>query len=105
MRNPLAGKKAKVLYRNPDKSTVLQVEDPHDEILVTVEPDGTMFEERWSGIAGAREAWEAAAPSGAAMLVPDNAGAKRWTHLESSLSLRWSPNLSRSYRSRLLPTM
>jgi hypothetical protein len=82
VRNPLAGKKAKLLYRNPDKSVVLQVEDPHDEILVTVEPDGTMFEERWSGVAGVREAWEAAAPRSGAMLVPDDSGQKVWTHLE-----------------------
>ena len=52
MRNSLAGKKARVLYRNPDGSTVLHVEDEHDEILVTVKPDGSMFEERWSGLAG-----------------------------------------------------
>lgn len=82
MRNPLAGRKAKILYRNPDKSTVLQVEDEHDEILVTVEPDGTMFEERWSGVAGVRGAWEAAAPSPGAVLVPNDAGQKVWTRLE-----------------------
>jgi hypothetical protein len=76
VRNPLAGKKAKVLYRNPDKSTVLQVEDAHDEILVTVSEDGTMFEERWSGIKGVREAWQAAAPGAGAMLLPDDAGRK-----------------------------
>jgi len=80
VRNPLAGKKARVLYRNPDKSTVLQVADEHDEILVTVEEDGTMFEERWTGVAGVREAWEVAAPSPGAVLVPDDAGRKVWTH-------------------------
>jgi hypothetical protein len=83
VRNPLAGKKAKVLYRNPDKSTVLQVEDAHDEILVTVSEDGTMFEERWSGIKGVREAWQAAAPGAGAMLLPDDAGRQHWTKLES----------------------
>ena len=57
MKYPLAGKKAKVLYRNPDGSTVLQVEDEHDEILVTVEPDGSMFEERWSGLLGFVRPW------------------------------------------------
>ena len=81
MTSPLAGKKAKVLYRNPDGSTVLQVEDPHDEILVTVEEDGTMFEERWAGVAGVREAWEAASPASGAVLVPDDAGRKVWTQL------------------------
>jgi hypothetical protein len=80
--SPLAGKKAKLLYRNPDGSTVLQVEDEHDEILVTVKEDRTMFEERWSGVAGVREAWEAAAPGPGAMRVPDDAGRKVWTHLE-----------------------
>ena len=82
MRNPLAGKKAKILYRNPDKSTVLQVEDPHDEILVTVEEDGTVYEERWSGLAGVREAWEATSPAFGAVLVPNDQGQKVWTHLE-----------------------
>jgi hypothetical protein len=80
--SPLAGKKARVLYRNPDGSTVLHVEDEHDEILVTVEEDGTMFEERWAGVAGVREAWEAASPHFNAMQVPNDAGRKVWTHLE-----------------------
>jgi hypothetical protein len=87
VRNPLAalaGKKAKKLYRNPDGSTVLHVEDEYDEILVTVEPDGSMFEERWSGLAGVREALAAASPSNK-VLVPNDAGRKVWTHLESVL--------------------
>ena len=87
MRNPLAGKKAKILYRNPDKSTVLRVEDEHDEILVTVEEDRTMYEERWSGVAGVREAWEAAAPSPGPVLVPNDAGQKVCTHLEPEPAL------------------
>jgi hypothetical protein len=101
VRNPLAGKKAKLLYRNPDKSTVLRVEDPHDEILVTVEPDGTMFEERWSGVKGVREAWEAAAPGSNAMLVPDNAG--RSGGLVWSLNLR--PNLRPNRNLNLRPNL
>ena len=72
----MAGKKARVLYRNPDGSTVLHVEDEHDEILVTVDPDGSMLEERWAGVAGVREAWEAASASSGAVLVPDDAGRK-----------------------------
>ena len=84
MRNPLAGKVAKFLYRNSDGSTVLQVEDEHDEILVTVEEDGTMFEERWTGVAGVREAWLAAASHFNPMLVPDAVtGRKSWQRLES----------------------
>jgi hypothetical protein len=85
VRNPLAalaGKKATKLYRNPDGSTVLHVDDEHDEILVTVEPDGSMFEERWSGLAGVREALEAASPHFNAMQVPNDAERKVWTHLE-----------------------
>jgi hypothetical protein len=78
----LAGKKARVLYRNPDKSTVLQVEDGHDEILVIVAADGSMFEERWSRLAGVRKALEAASPHFNAMQVPNDAGRKVWTHLE-----------------------
>jgi hypothetical protein len=79
--NPLAGKKAKVLYRNPDRSTVLQVEDEHDEILVLVAADGSMYEERIAGLAGVREALDAASPYDK-VLVPNDAGRKVWTHLE-----------------------
>jgi hypothetical protein len=63
----LAGRKARVLYRNSDGSTVLQVEDEHDEILVTVGRDGSMLEERIVGLAGLREGWEAAAAAAAAV--------------------------------------
>jgi hypothetical protein len=76
----LAGKKARVLYRNPDGSTVLHVEDEHDEILVTVDPDGSMLEERWSGLAGVGEALAAASPFDKVQ-VPDDVGRKVWTHL------------------------
>jgi hypothetical protein len=88
VRNPLAGKKAKFLYRNPDKSTVLQVEDEHDEILLTVEEDGTMHEERWCGVAGVRESLLAASPFNpmGPMRVPDDAGRKVWTRLEGGVS-------------------
>ena len=83
MRNPLAalaGKKAKKLYRNPDGSTVLHVDDEHDEILVTVAADGSMYEHRVFGLAGVREALNAASPYDK-VLVPDDAGRKVWTHL------------------------
>jgi hypothetical protein len=80
VRNSLAGKKARVLYRNPDGSTVLHVEDEHDEILVTVDPDGSMLEERWSGLAGVGEALAAASPYDK-MQVPNDAERKVWTHL------------------------
>jgi hypothetical protein len=79
--NPLAGKKAKVLYRNPDRSTVLQVEDEHDEILVLVAADGSMYEERIAGLAGVREALDAVSPYDK-VLVPNDVGRKVWTHLE-----------------------
>jgi hypothetical protein len=82
-RNPLAGLKAKVLYRNLDGSSVLQVEDPNDEVLLSVDPDGSMSEYRIVGFgAGVGEAWEATAPGSGAMRVPDDAGRKVWTHLE-----------------------
>jgi hypothetical protein len=68
------------LYRNPDGSTVLHVDDEHDEILVTVDPDGSMLEERWSGLAGVGEALAAASPYDK-MQVPNAAGRKVWTHL------------------------
>jgi hypothetical protein len=50
---------------------------------VTVEPDGSMFEERWSGLAGVREALDAASPFDK-VLVPDDAGRKVWTHLDAT---------------------
>ena len=81
MRNPLAGKKAKILYRNPDKSTVLQVEDEHDEILVTVAEDGSMSEHRVFGLAGVGAALKAASPFDK-IRVPNDAGQKHWTRLE-----------------------
>ena len=62
MSNLLAGKKARVLYRTSDGAVTLQVEDEHDEVLLTVHPDGTMSEHRIVGFgAGVGEAWEAAA--------------------------------------------
>ena len=82
MTNSLAGKKAKVLYRNPDGSTVLHVDDEHDEILVTVEPDGSMSEHRIAGVAGLREGVMAANPYDK-VLVPNDAGRNVWTHLDA----------------------
>ena len=73
MRNPLAalaGKKARVLYRNPDHSTALSVEDENDDVTVIVQPDGSMYEYRSRGLAGLREALEAASPYGK-VLVPE----------------------------------
>jgi hypothetical protein len=84
VRNPLAalaGKKARILYRNPDKSTVLHVEDEHDEILVIVADDGSMSEHRVAGLAGVGAALKAASPYDK-VLVPNDAGRKVWTYLE-----------------------
>ena len=84
----LAGKKARVLHRNPDKSTVLQVEDPNDEVMVIVYPDGSMYEERMVGLAGLGEAWGAASPADKVLVPDDVTGQKVWTSLEPN------PNLS-----------
>jgi hypothetical protein len=64
--NPLAGRKARVLYRLESGVTVVEVDDPDDSVLVTVCPDGTTYESRLGGLAGLRGAWE----SGEAVPVP-----------------------------------
>jgi hypothetical protein len=56
--NLLAGRKARVLYRLEGGVAVLEVEDPDDDVLVTVYPDGSMHESRLGGLAGLRGAWE-----------------------------------------------
>jgi hypothetical protein len=58
VKNPLAGLKAKVLWRTADGSTALEVDDPNDDVMVIVHPDGTMLEERIVGLKDLSEAWE-----------------------------------------------
>jgi hypothetical protein len=53
---------AKVLYRNPDGSVVLEVYDgSDDDVMWVVHPDGSRYEERIVGIRGVRDEWAAAA--------------------------------------------
>ncbi len=73
----MAGKKARVLWRLHDGTAALTVQDEHDDVMVIVEPDGSMYEERICGLYGLGKDWDAAKPA-EKMLVPDDAGRKRW---------------------------
>ena len=60
---------------------MLHVEDEHDDVMVTVAEDGSISEHRIGGLAGLREALGAASPY-SKVLVPDDAGRKKWTRLD-----------------------
>ena len=64
--------KAKVLYRLPDGSTVLEIDDgTDDDVMWWVHPDGSKYEERIVGVRGLREAWEqSSAPPAVEAVVP-----------------------------------
>ena len=89
MKNPFAGKKAKVLWR-AGGSTALQIEDPHDDVMVIVDPDGSMMVERIAGLASVRETLEAASPYDK-VLVPDDTGQKKWERLDAEPAPKTAP--------------
>jgi hypothetical protein len=80
---PKIKKQYRLLYRSDDGSAAYEsVNDPGEYELLTVTADGTYLHRVYGvGFREIRREWEAATPFDK-VLVPDDAGRKRWTHLD-----------------------